>query len=209
MKCFLRSLVVFYLGAVGVVRGGALPDLTIFLGQTNRGAGLEITDGGDGANVAVDVDGVPARKVSGQRSSYLYVRINHPAWTNAPCAAYVSAEVLDERFMRVQVEYDRANEVPDIRALYTRSKQTLLLTGTGRWRTLTFFLPDLRLGHGENGNTDFRFVGRGLTVRHITLAQQAPPDFNPEQPVDPEALRALKTARPAGMELTFGNDATL
>lgn len=209
MKLLRRGLWLLACGLCAVQGQTTLPDLTIFLGPHNRGAGLDITDGGDGTNVAVDIGGVPARKVAGLRSGYLYVRISHPAWTNAPCAAYVSAEVLDERFMRVQVEYDRASEVPDRRAIYARSRQSVLLVGSGRWRTMTFFLPDLRLGHGQNGNTDFRFVGRGLVVRQITLSQKAPVDFNPDQPVDPEALRALKTLRPEGMKLTFGNDATL
>ena len=107
MKFLLRSLVLLVCGLVPARAEPALPDLTIFLGAQNNSAGLEVSSAGDGSNVAVDVGGVPARKMAGPRAHYLYARITHPAWTNAPCAAYVSAEVLDEKFGRLQVEYDR------------------------------------------------------------------------------------------------------
>ncbi len=212
MRTILCGVALCLAGAVGVVRAAdaaPLPDLTIFLGQQNRGAGLEVLSGGDGANVPLDIEGVPARRVSGPRASYLYVKIVHPAWTNAPCAAYLSVDVLDEQFTRLTAEYDRADASPNLRTLYTRSRQSILLVGSGRWRTVTFFLPDLRLGHGQNGGADFRLVARGLAVRHITLSPAPPRDFDPDQPVDPETLRSLAVNRPAGMEVTFGNDATL
>jgi hypothetical protein len=195
------------LGAA-LARAEALPELSIFLGPQNNGVGLEVPSGGDGANVAVDIGGIPARKLAGPRAGYLYVRITHPAWTNAPCAAYVSAEVLDDKFARLQVSYDRASDKPDLRSRYTAARQTALLTGSGRWRTVTFHLPDLRLGHGQNNGADFRFAGRGLTVRRLMLSSQPPPGFDPDQPVDAETLRTLAALRPDGIELTFGNDAT-
>lgn len=212
MKFFLGCLAIGLVGALGAARAAdetLMPDLTVFLGQQNRGAGLEVLTGGDGANAPVSIDGVPARRITGPRAHYLYVRITHPAWTNAPCAAFVSAEVLDETFARLALEYDQADAAPTLRTLYAPSPQTILLLGTKRWRTVTFFLPDLRLGHGQNGGADFRLADKNLVVRRLTVSQQPPPGFDPDQPADPETLRALKTLRPEGMELTFGNDATL
>ncbi len=199
--------VILWLSAA-LARADAPPALELFLGSQNSGVGLEVPSGGDGANVAVDIGGIPARQVTGSHAGYLYVRITHPAWTNAPCAAYVSAEVLDARFARLQVSYDRASDKPDLRSRYSPARQTALLTGSGRWRTVTFYLPDLRLGHGQNHGADFRFAGRGLVVRRLVLSPHPPPGYDPEQPLDAATLRALQTARPAGVELTFGNDAT-
>ena len=212
MKFFLGCLAIGLAGAWGAARAAdeaPMPDLTIFLGQQNRGEGLEVLTGGDGANAPVSIEGVPARRITGPRAHYLYVRITHPAWTNAPCLAFVSAEVLDEKFSQLPLEYDRAETVPTLRSLYARAPQNVLLLGGGHWRTVTFFLPDLRLGHGQNGGADFRLAYEGLAVRRLTVSQRPPPGFDPDQPVDPEALRALKTFRPDGMELTFGNDASL
>ena len=214
MKIFLRGLGLLVLLAGACLRSAAadaLPDLKIFLGQTNRGEGLEILNAGDGGNVATDLDGIPARRISGARAHYLYVKITAPAWlaqAPGPCAGYVSLDVLDERFQRLVLEYDQATDTPDIRSHYAHSKQTILLVGGGRWRTVTFLLPDLRLGHGQNGGADFRLAARALAVRNITVSQKAPAGFDPEQPVDAETLRALQTNRAPGMELVFGNDAT-
>ncbi len=212
MKILLCCLALGLTGALGVARAAdtaPLPELAVFLGQQNHGAGLEVPSGGDGENVPCSIEGVPARRMQGARAHYLYVRITHPAWTNAPCPAYVSVDVLDEKFSRLELEYDRTDATPNLRTLYTRSRPGVLLIGSGRWRTVTFFLPDLRLGHGQNGGADFRLVARGLAVRHITLSPTPPPGFDPDQPVDAAALRTLAVARPAGIELTFGNDATL
>jgi hypothetical protein len=211
MRNSLCSLALCVAGAVCAARaadGAPLPELSVFLGQQNRGAGLEVLSSGDGANVPESIEGVPARRVMGPHAHYLYVRIVDPAWSHGPVAAYVTMDVLDEQFARLTVEYDRADALPNLRSFYARSQQSILLIGSGRWRMVTFFLPDLRLGHGQNGGADFRLVARGLAVRHITVSPTPPPGFDPDQPVDPEALRALQAARPAGMELTFGNDAT-
>ena len=211
MRNSLCGLALCVAGAVCAARAvdeAPLPELSIFLGQQNRGAGLDVLASGDGANVPESIEGVPARRVMGPHARYLYVRIVHPAWSHGPVAAYVTMDVLDEQFARLTVEYDRADELPNLRSFYARSQQSILLIGSGRWRTVTFFLPDLRLGHGQNGGADFRLVAPGLAVRHITLSPTPPPGFNPDQPVDPEALRALKVSWPEGMELAFGNDAT-
>ena len=39
------------------------------------------------------------------------------------------------------------------------------------------------------------------------VTPRRPAGYDPDQPLDPEVLRDIAVARPAGMELTFGNDA--
>ena len=187
---------------------GSLPDLTVELGETNRCNGLSVTSGGDGANIPVIVGGQPARRMAGDRAIYLYVRVDHPAYTGGPRDLYAIVEVHDDAFTWLRVQYDKAGTAGDVADKYARSADSLLLTGAGGTRRGVFHLPAARLGHGQNGNTDFRLCGQGLAVRRITVTPRKPDQYEAGQAVDAASLRAMRVERPAGMELTFGNDAT-
>jgi hypothetical protein len=182
--------------------------LSLDLAQHNDGKGLRVPSGGDGENAAETVQGAAALRVTGNSAQYLYVIVDHPAYTNGPLDAYVSAEVFDDGVSRVTVQYDCAAAEPNIGTRYTAAESTYLLVGSGRWRTLHFYLPQLRLGHGQNHGADFRFHAPNVAFRRIALSVRRPEGFNAEQALDPEALRHVAVARPAGMELTFGNDAS-
>jgi len=199
--------VVFALAWGGACLAAARPGLQVALGERNEGAGLRVPSGGDGENAPETVGGVMARRVAGERGQYLYVVIDQPDYGPEPVDAYVSAEVFDDRVARVGVQYDRAAGTPNLSTYYTAAENTYLLVGTGRWRTLHFRLPQLRLGHGQNHGADFRFSAPGVAFRRITVSADRPEGFTAEQGVDEEALRAVAVSRAAGMELTFGNDA--
>jgi hypothetical protein len=185
-----------------------LPDLTIALGERNTGTGLSVPSAGDGVNEPETIGGVSARRLTGDRSGYLYVAIDHPAYAQGPVDMYVVVEVWDERFGRISIQYDKDDPSPGVASKYTAAGDTLLLTGSGRWRQGVFHLPALRLGHGQNMGADFRLAGHDFAVRRITVTPRPPAGYAPDQPLDPEALRNIAVARPAGMELTFGNDAS-
>jgi len=187
---------------------GVPPDLTIELGETNRCNGLTVPSGGDGENVPVVTAGQPARRITGERSHYLYVRIDHPAYVGGPRDLYVVVEVCDDTFTWLRVQYDKAGTTGEVADKYAHCADSVLLTGAGGWRRGVFHLPAARLGHGQNGNTDFRFCAQGLAVRRITVTPRKPDGYASGQPIDAASLRALHVERPAGMELTFGNDAT-
>ena len=193
--------------AVNVSAAESPPDLNIALGEHNTGVGLQVPSQGDGVNAFEIIDGVPARRVQGGRSQYLYVVIDHPAYAQGPVDAYVNVEVFDDTFGRLTIQYDRDSPSPDIQTKYTAAGDTMLLTGARQWRRATFHLPDLRLGHGQNGGADFRLQG-GYAFRRIALSTRRPEGYDPQQPLDPDALRSLAVERPPGMELTFGNDAS-
>jgi Glycosyl hydrolase family 14 len=108
---------------------------------------------------------------------------------------------------RDRAKFLRDSSTPDINSKYTSANDTLLLTSSRQWRRATFHLPALRLGHGQNGGADFRLQGR-YAFRSITLTRRRPEGYDPQQPIDPDALRSLAVERPPGMELTFGNDAS-
>jgi hypothetical protein len=185
----------------------ARPDLGVALGERNEGVGLRVPSGGDGENAPERVQGSAVRRVTGKDAHYLYVAIDHPAYRQGPVDLYVSAEVFDDGVTRVSAQYDQASEHPNIGTCYTAAESAYLLVGSGRWRTLHFHLPQLRLGHGQNGGADFRFSAPNVAFRSLAVSPVRPAGFATDLGIDPEALRHVAVTRPAGMELTYGNDA--
>ena len=183
------------------------PDLFVVLGERNEGEGLTVPSGGDGVNAPVTVLGVSTRRVIGAGAQYLYVAINHPAYKRGPVDLYVSAEVFDDSVSRLALQFDQEAERPSIGTRYTSADTTYLLFGSGRWRTLVFYLPKLRLGHGQNNGADFRFSAPNVAFRTIKVSASRPEGFSVEQAADPETLRQVAVKRDPGMALTFGNDA--
>lgn len=194
-------------GRTAVAEPVAPPDLTLDLGAQNTGIGLVVPSGGDGMNIAETVEGIPVRRVQGDKSHYLYVAISHPAYAKGPLDLYVTVEAFDESFARITVHYDRDAPTPTLETRYAEAEGTLLLTGSRRWRRGVFRLPAARLGHGQNHQADFRLAARNLAVRRITVSPRKPDGYDPDQTLDAETLRGLRVNRAPGMELTFGNDA--
>jgi hypothetical protein len=186
-----------------------LPLLWVELGPENRGQGLSVPSGGDGTNLPAQVAGGAVRRIAAD-SLHLYVRIEDPAYAaRAPLDLYVAVDVVDDAFNRISVQYDRQSASPDIGTRYTGARQNSVCLGRGGQRRLFFHLPEHRLGHGQNHGADFRLCAAGgLAVRRIEVTAQRPADFADTVGIDPASLAALRTARPVGMELTLGNDAT-
>jgi hypothetical protein len=187
---------------------GRAGEISVTLGPQNESAGLAVPSAGDGINVPVVVSGAPARRIAGDGSSYLYIIVDHPDYVRGPRDVFVTIEVFDEAFGRVALQYDKASPSPDVRSKYTDSGQTMLLTGSKRWRRGVFPLQGLRLGHGQNQGADFRLVAPSVAIRKITLGPDPPAGYDPQNPIDHEALAALTVDRPPGMALTLGNDAS-
>lgn len=184
-------------------RAGGLPDLAVSLGTRNEGVGLVVPSGGDGSNEPATAGGIQSRRISGDRSRYMYVRVDHPAWTNGPADAWAVFEVFDDRVARVGLQYHRAAASGSPGDRYAGSPRTCWLAGGRAWRRLAFPLPALALRHGQNHGADFRLAARDLAVRRIELTAVKPPDADV-----PPVPAGLTVRRPPGMELTFGNDAS-
>ncbi len=182
------------------------PELIVRLGERNVGVGLSVPSAGDGTNVTQTVAGDTVRRVV-EGAQYLYVRIDHPAYNQGPADLYVSAEVYDDDMSRVTLQFDQMATPPTLATTYAPADATYLLVGLKRWRTLHFFLPAARLGHGQNHGTDFRFSARGVAFRAIRVTVQKPEGFDETSGVDPEILRLVTVMRAPGMEVTFGKDA--
>ena len=205
VSCFLMLLPPTVSAAIAAAEP---PDLTVALGERNAGRGLVVPSAGDGVNRAETVAGEPARRIAGDRSLYMYVAINDPAYERGPIDAYVVVEAFDDRIGRVSVQYDKAADQPDNQSKYTNSSESMILTGTGAWRRGVFHLPGLRLGHGQNQGADFRIVAPSVAIRRVSVSTKPPDGHDPNQPIDAEALKAIAVFRPPGMELTLGNDAS-
>ena len=158
------------LAATCLVRGDeGLPDLTITLGASNVGSGLVVPSAGDGENLPEVVHGSPARRISGNGSSYMYVIVDHPAYAKGPVDVYVTVEFLDESFGRLGLEYDRGGN-DGLAGHYVAAGEAIRLADSAIWRQGVYHLPALRLGHGQNWGADFRLTGRRLAVRRISIS---------------------------------------
>ncbi|MBN2450679.1 MAG: family 14 glycosylhydrolase [Lentisphaeria bacterium] len=201
-------MVAMVCGLSGMGVGAAeLPELVLDFSRPEASSGLRVPSGGDGVNRPERVAGrVVQRGIP--ESLYFYVRVDDPRYeAAAPLDLLVTAEVADDDFNRVSVQYDRAAAEPNIGTQYTQAEGTAVLVGGGGWRALRFRLPAARLGHGQNHGSDFRFCARGLAVASIRVRPLREADPESEAGMDAASLEALRTERPAGMELTFGNDA--
>lgn len=185
------------------------PILAVDLGPTNRCAGLEVPSGGDGTNEPAVVDGNECRRMVASSGLYLYVRLTDPAWRSpAPRDLYATFEILDDGFTLLRLQYDKQNPQPSLSSKYADSPDSVLLTGSGKWRRAQFALPAARLGGGENHGADFRLVASGAAIRRIELSNAKPAGYGGSTPgIDPEALAAIRVQRSPGMEFTVGNDA--
>ena len=189
---------------VGFARAADLPILSW---TPDAASGLSVPSGGDGANARGTVAGRAVQRIAPD-SLYFYVRIDDRSYEQAaPLDVYVSVEVADDEFNRVSAQYDQARAGNRAGANYAKAEGGAILTGQGGWQTLHFRLARARIGHGQNHGTDFRLCARGLAVASIRVAAAEPPGFRLDAGVSQETLRALAVARPAGMELTVGNDA--
>ncbi len=181
-----------------------LPPLRIEFDAAGRtiGEGLMAPSGGDGTHEPALVAGRPARRLVGDSSRYFYVRITHPAWTGGPVRAWAVLEVYDDRLTSVALQYDRAASPAGPSEPYAVAERRWL-TGSRQWRRLIFELPSLALSGRQNHRADFRLCARDVAVRSVELLPTAPPDADAPLPAPPFTVH-----RPAGMELTLGNDAS-
>jgi len=187
---------------------GQAGEISVTLGLQNQPAGLTVPSAGDGVNIPVVVAGGAARRIKGGESPYLYVVVDHADYARGPTDVYVTIEVFDDAFRRIALQYDKTSPSPNLDTKYTDSGHVMLLTGSKRWRRGVFPLLGLRLGHGQNQGADFRLVAPDVAVRKLTVSNVPPAGYDPDHPIDREALEALAVNRRPGMALTLGNDAS-
>lgn len=181
--------------------------LWIQLGSTNQGHGLKVPSAGDGTNSVEALGGIACRRITGERSLYMYVKADENLLPPGSYDAYVAVEYFDDRTSLIHLEYDKAPVVREKNSFYTRTDDLLLALGSGQWRRGVIHLPDARFGHGQNGGADFRLIGAGLVIRKIEVTFSRPADYRPGG-IDLAALEKVRVSAGQRMELDMGCDAS-
>jgi len=86
----------------------------------------------------------------------------------------VAVEFFDVGEGSFSLEYDSGDRTLSTERRLVKSAGSVSFTGTGKWRTETFQLPDAAFGNGQPGGSDFRFSAdkRGLTVRSVIVMKK-------------------------------------
>ncbi|HEY2952552.1 MAG TPA: hypothetical protein VGK40_08220, partial [Verrucomicrobiae bacterium] len=151
------------------------PSVSITLGQTNLGQGIE--QGfwhRDGVAVATVIGGQSCVRLDleGKFEDYITFVI-HPTFRWAELMnATVEVEYFDAMKGSFAMEYDGNDSTAPARGGYTRVKRRERHTGTQQWRTAVFDLPEARFTGRQGGGADFRlriwtpeFYVRSVTMR--------------------------------------------
>lgn len=183
----------------------AADPLWVRLGPTNVSHGLIVPSGGDGTNTAETIAGSPCRRISGPKSSYLYVKTDEGLISAGCHDVYLAVEFFDDRLGMTRVQYDKTPVDRSQNSFYTAADDVILGVDSRQWHKVVVHLPDARLGHSQNHGADLRLCGEGLAVRRIDILFSRPSDYC-EGGVIPAQLESSRTRIGPGMELTFGND---
>jgi hypothetical protein len=179
------------------------PPLTIDLGPANAEHGLTVPSAGDGQNTPAERAGRPCRVVD-EASHYLYVKLDPAAYPPGDRTLYVTAMLFDDALQAIGLQYDAAADQPNIGTCYTAGPAMLLL-GTGAWVTRTVQIEHARCGKGENSGADLRLDGH-FAVAQLTVSDQPPAGWNPDQPLPAELLDKWRVKLPTGFEFCVGGE---
>jgi hypothetical protein len=179
--------------------------LSIDLGSTNQEHGLSVPTGGDGTNQPATVAGSACRRITGDKSLYLYVCADDARVPAGRYDAYLTVDYFDENLGTMQVQYDKVPDGHTSNSRYATAEDTILMVGTGQWQRAVLRLPDARFGNGQNFNADLRLHGAEVAVRRLELSFTPPKGYIPGG-VDPSLLDKIRASRRPAMELTFGCD---
>ncbi len=86
----------------------------------------------------------------------------------------VAVEFFDVGQGAFSLEYDSGDRTLSSEERVLKSAGSVAFTGSGKWKTETFQLPDAAFGNGQPGGSDFRFSidKRGLAVRSVIVIKK-------------------------------------
>ena len=179
--------------------------LWIRLGPANEEHALASPSGADGATAAETVAGSPCRRMSGDKSHYIYFQADASLTPPGDYDAYLTVEYFDDHTEVARVQYDKAP--PDRRknSSYTLAEDLILLVGSNAWQRAVVHLPQARFGHGQNFAADFRLAGQDLAVRRVEVDFTRPAEYRTGG-IDAERLKTFAASIGPGMELDIGDD---
>lgn len=135
-------------------------EISIGLGTANDERGLRLIDNADGVTEPASAGGRDARssKPALGRIRYVYLAADDSFKDFETHEYEIEVEYYDASAGRLGLEFDGSDRDAPFDGAYSRSPETVDLTGSGSWATATFSLPGARLLNSQNGAADFRLV---------------------------------------------------
>jgi hypothetical protein len=150
------------------------------LGTTNIEDGLYQFDLGDGITIATNAAGSQCRAAAPNPlgGRYIYFRIDDSFKWAGSMQAEVQVEFFDSSGGNFAVEFDGSDTNAPFNGAYTRSSETVSLSGSQLWRTARFILTGARFMNAQNGGADFRLAVSDdrFFLRRVKVIRPGVPD---------------------------------
>jgi len=147
--------------------------VSIVLGARNLENGLRQIENEDGQTAAKTLGGRDARAIqrSPSRGAYIYFTVDESFKFADAMELELEVEFFDGAPGTLSAEFDGSDPRAPFNGAYTRSADSVKLTGSQAWKTARVRLPQARLLNSQNRGADLRLVCEApqLAVRGVTL----------------------------------------
>jgi len=133
--------------------------ISISFGKTNQ-QGIVLVENDDGKTISVNINGKEGRAIKRVPGfgSYIYFIVDDSFKFADEMDLSVEVEYYDDAPGVLGLEYDGSDPNAPFNGAYTRSPETIKLTGDKTIKKATFTLPQAKLVNGQNRSADFRLV---------------------------------------------------
>ena len=143
-------------------KAGEIESVSIVMGEKNEIDGIRMPNAGDGQHEAMNIEGKPCRR-NLPNGRYLYFDLDDRFDSQPLHEMYVTLEVFDESAGNLYVDGGVSQSLREP------------LSGSERWRTVTFHLPNARFANQQPYHSDFRLVSEGRLAVASLMVSKAPP----------------------------------
>ncbi|HON07380.1 MAG TPA: hypothetical protein PLW02_04670, partial [Verrucomicrobiota bacterium] len=122
--------------------------------------GIVLVENDDGKTISVNINGKEGRAIKRVPGfgSYIYFIVDDSFKFADEMDLSVEVEYYDDAPGVLGLEYDGSDPNAPFNGAYTRSPETIKLTGDKTIKKATFTLPQAKLVNGQNRSADFRLV---------------------------------------------------
>lgn len=151
-----------------------------------RSLGLSPVSVADGPFVRTEISGRLALRQQAAKTRYLYFETDSGFASELPLSSRrsfrVTITLLDTQAAKIVMEYDSHNPRGTLEGAYTATK-AVQLTGSGKWISVNFELPQVRFASRQNGGANFRLINPGidLAIHRVTVTDLSKADKEAEQ----------------------------
>jgi hypothetical protein len=147
--------------------------VSVILGQADQADGLWRIDNEDGAPVPARAGERDCRllRTGARGHGYVYFGVDDSFKRAGAMNLKLEVEYFDSAAGALGVEFDGSDSAAPFGGAYTRSPETVKLTGSKTWKTAVFTLPGARLLNSQNRGADLRLVVQApeIHVRRVVL----------------------------------------